>query len=122
MNASNEPRKTGIYLLLLSLQILGMITFVWQTLPEFRQVAINPGEQLPRDGWSDLVSFSLLCVMQTAFWCRVLWVPIPFRHPNLVLNHVFLFLGNSVSSLAARYSASPSSGTSPSLIAASTFS
>jgi len=93
MNANNEPRKTGTYLLLLSLQIFGTITFVWQTLPEFRQVAINPGEQLPRDGWSDLTSFSLLCVMQIAFWYRVLRVPIPFRHTNLFLNHVFLFLG-----------------------------
>jgi hypothetical protein len=93
MNANNEPRKTGIYLLLLALQILGAIVFIWQTLPEFRQVAINPGEQLPRDGWSDLISFGLLCVMQIAFWCRVLCVPIPFRRPNLVLNHVFLFLG-----------------------------
>ena len=93
MNANSEPRKTGIYLLLLALQILGAVVFIWQTLPEFRQVAINPGAQLPRDGWSDLTSFSLLCVMQIAFWCRVLYVPIPFRRPNLILNHVFLFLG-----------------------------
>jgi hypothetical protein len=93
MNAINEPRKTGIYLLLLALQVLGAITFIWQALPEFRQVALNPGEQLPRDGWSDLIWFSLLCAMQIAFWCRVLFVPIPFRRPNLILNHVFLFLG-----------------------------
>ena len=92
MNANSAPRKTGIYLFLLSLQILGTSIFVWQTLPEFRQVAINPGEQLPRDGWSDLTSFGLLCVMQIAFWYRVLRVPIPFRGPNHVLNHVFLFL------------------------------
>ena len=93
MNANDEPRKTGIYLLLLAIQIVGALIFIWQTLPEFRQVALNPGEQLPRDGWSDLTSFSLLCVMQAAFWCRVLLVPIPFRHPNLILNHILLFLG-----------------------------
>jgi len=93
MNVIHAPRKTSLYLLLLALQILGAVVFIWQTMPEFRQVAINPGEQLPRDGWSDLLSFSLLCVMQIAFWCRVLYVPIPFRRPNLVLNHVFLFLG-----------------------------
>lgn len=93
MNANTEPRKTSIYPLLLALQISGAIIFIWQALPEFRQVAINPGEQLPRDGWSDLISFSLLCVMQIAFWCRVLYVPIPFRRPNLVLNHALLFLG-----------------------------
>ena len=93
MNANNEPRKTSIYLLLLALQILGAITFIWQALPEFRQVAANPGQQLPRDGISDLTSVVILCVMQVSFWCRVLFIPIPFRQPQVVLNHVFLFLG-----------------------------
>src|SRR4051812_17877796 len=93
MNATNEPRKAGIYLLLLSLQVLGAIIFIWQALPEFRQVALNPGEQLPRDGYSDLISSSILCVMQVSFWCRFFFVPIPFRRPNAFLNHVFLFLG-----------------------------
>jgi hypothetical protein len=93
MSANDEPRKTGIYLLLLALQILGTITFIWQALPEFRHVAINPGQQLPRDGLSDLISVVILCVMQISFWCRVLFVPIPFRHPHVVLNHVLLFLG-----------------------------
>ena len=93
MNANNEQRKPGLYLLLLVFQILGAITFVWQTLPEFRQVAENPGTQLPRDGLSDLISFGVLCVMQLAFWCRVLLVPIPFRHPQIFLQHLFLFLG-----------------------------
>jgi len=93
MNANNAPRKPGTYLLLLALQILGAIIFIWQALPEFRQVANNPGAQLPRDGFSDLISFGVLCVMQIAFWCRVLLVPIPFRYPQIFLNHLFLFLG-----------------------------
>ena len=93
MNANNAQRNPGIYLLLLALQILGAITFVWQTLPEFSQVADNPGAQLPRDGLSDLISFGVLCVMQLAFWYRVLRVPIPFRHPQIFLQHLFLFLG-----------------------------
>jgi hypothetical protein len=93
MNTSNAQRRPGIYLLLIALQILGAIIFVWQTLPEFRQVAENPGAQLPRDGFSDLISFSVLCVMQLAFWCRVLLVPIPFRYPQIFVHHVFLFLG-----------------------------
>ena len=42
------PTKTGTYLLLLAVQILGAITFIGQALPEFRQIAINPAEQLPR--------------------------------------------------------------------------
>ena len=31
--------------------------------------------------------------MQISFWCRLLYVPIPFRRPNVFLNHLFLFLG-----------------------------
>ena len=93
MNANDEQQGTATYLLLLAVQILGAITFVWQTLPEFRLVADHPGEQLPRDGFSDLVSFIVLCVTQIAFWYRVRRVPIPFRHPQIFLNHLFLFLG-----------------------------
>lgn len=93
MKANNEQRKASPYLLLLAVQILGAITLTWQVLPEFRQLAINPGDQLPRDGSSDIVSVGVLCVMQIAFWCRVLFVPIPFRRPRAILNHVFLFLG-----------------------------
>jgi hypothetical protein len=93
MKANNEQRKASPYLLLLAVQILGAITLTWQVLPEFRQLAINPGDQLPRDGFSDIVSVGVLCVMQIAFWCRVLFVPIPFRRPRAILNHVFLFLG-----------------------------
>src|SRR6266702_7767688 len=93
MNADNAQRKHGTYLLLLALQISGAIIFIWQALPEFRQVADTPGAQLPRDGFSDLISFGVLCVMQFAFWYRVLRVPIPFRYPQIFLNHLFLFLG-----------------------------
>jgi DMSO/TMAO reductase YedYZ heme-binding membrane subunit len=93
MKANHEQRKTSLYLLLLAAQILGAITLIWQILPEFRQLAINPGDQLPRDGFSDMVSVGVLCVMQISFWCRVRFVPIPFRRPRTILNHIFLFLG-----------------------------
>jgi hypothetical protein len=93
MEANNAQRNPGTYLLLLALQTLGAITFIWQTLPEFRLVAVNPGAQLPRDGFSDLISFGVLCVMQIAFWYRVLRVPIPFRRPQIFLKHLFLFFG-----------------------------
>jgi hypothetical protein len=49
MKANNEQRKASPYLLLLAVQILGAITLTWQVLPEFRQLAINPGDQLPRN-------------------------------------------------------------------------
>ena len=34
-----------------------------------------------------------LIVMQIAYWYRVLCIPIPFQRSNLIVNHLFLFLG-----------------------------
>ena len=93
MRPNQERPKTAIYLLLLAIQIVGAIAFVWQQLPEFRQVLTNPGEQLAKDASSDLMTAGILFVMQVSFWVRLLLVPIPFRRSNLLLNHVLLFLG-----------------------------
>src|SRR5450631_4044694 len=93
MKIDNERARTTIYLLLLAIQICGAITFVWQELPEFRQVLVQPGQQLPKDPVSDFATFGIFSAMQIAFWCRLLYVPIPFRRANAFLNHLFLFLG-----------------------------
>jgi hypothetical protein len=93
MQPNNEYPKTAIYLLLLAIQIAGAITFVWQELPEFRQVLLYPGEQLPKDIRSDFTMAGIFFVMQISFWCRLRYIPIPFRRPNIFWNHVFLFLG-----------------------------
>jgi hypothetical protein len=93
MRIESERVKTSIYLLLLAIQIGGAITFVWQQLPEFTQVLLRPGQQLPKDSVSDLVVFGIFSAMQISFWCRLLYVPIPFRRSNVFLNHLFLFLG-----------------------------
>jgi hypothetical protein len=89
---SNYP-KTALYWLLLAIQIAGAISFVWQELPEFGQVLNNPGQQLPKNTKADLMVAGIFVVMQIAFWVRLLRVPIPFRRPNLFLNHLFLFFG-----------------------------
>ncbi len=81
------------YLFALAIQISGAILFVWQQLPEFRQIAVNPGQQLAHDTFSDLMTVGVLLVMQISFWSRLLYIPIPLRRPNMILNHVFLFLG-----------------------------
>ncbi len=81
------------YLFALAIQISGAILFVWQQLPEFRQIAVNPGQQLAHDTFSDLTTVGVLLVMQISFWSRLLYIPIPLRRPNMILNHVFLFLG-----------------------------
>jgi hypothetical protein len=93
MKPDQKSPKTPIYLLLLALQIAGAIFFVWQELPEFKQVLVNPGEQLPKDASSDLTTAGILLVMQVSFWVRLLRIPIPFRRSNVFLNHFFLFLG-----------------------------
>jgi hypothetical protein len=93
MKPSQERSKTAVYLLLLAIQIAGAIAFVWQQLPEFKQVLNNPGEQLAKDASSDLMAAGIFFVMQVAFWVRVMRIPIPFRRPNVFLNHFFLFFG-----------------------------
>jgi hypothetical protein len=93
MQSDNGHPKTALYWLLLAIQIAGAISFVWQELPEFGQVLENPGEQLPENTKSDLMIAGIFFVMQISFWIRVRSVPIPFRRPNLFLNHVFLFFG-----------------------------
>ena len=93
MKPNKEPPQTALYLLLLAIQIAGAIAFVWQQLPEFRQVVTNPGEQLARDAASGLTMAAILFVMQVAFWVRLLRVAIPFRRSNVFLNHFLLFLG-----------------------------
>jgi hypothetical protein len=93
MNENSSGHNASIYLVLFAIQVFGAIAFVWQELPAFRQVAINPGEQLAHDTLADLVTFGILLVMQLSFWYRQFHVPIPFRRPNIFLNHAFLFLG-----------------------------
>jgi hypothetical protein len=88
-----QIRSNVAYLLLLATQIAGTVIFVWQELPAFEQLLLNPGEQLPKELYSGLITFGIFCMMQISYWCRVLYVPIPFRRPNLFLNHLFLFLG-----------------------------
>lgn len=81
------------YLFLLAVQLFGLVFFVWQGMPEFRQIVTNPGVQLPKDVHDDLLLVGVFSVMQICFWIWVRHVPIPFRRPNMFLNHLFLFLG-----------------------------
>jgi hypothetical protein len=93
MTPGSEPPKTKLYLLLLAIQIAGVIAFVWQQLPEFEQVVVNPGKQLPHNIVSDFIAVGVFCLMQIAFWYRLRYVPIPVRRQNIVIGHVCLFLG-----------------------------
>jgi hypothetical protein len=90
---ANERSKTTAYYFLLALQVFGAIVFIFLELPEFRQVVLAPGEQLPKDILSDLMMLGVFSGMQIAFWLRLLHVPIPTQRPNPLLCHIFLFLG-----------------------------
>jgi hypothetical protein len=96
MKTKNGTPAVSAYFFLLAIQILGAIIFIWQELPAFRQVVLNPGKQLPEDTYADLFTAGVFSVMQISFWCRQLFVPIPLRRPHLFLNLLFLFLGRLV--------------------------
>ncbi len=93
MKMNGDYPKAAIYLFVLAIQILGAIFFVWQQLPSFTRVLLNPGEQLPYDTYADLLTVGILFVMQLSYWYRLLHIPIPFQRSNVILHHVFLFLG-----------------------------
>jgi hypothetical protein len=93
MKMNGDHPKAAIYLFVLAIQICGVIFFVWQQLPSFRRVLLNPGEQLPFDTYSDFLTVGVLSVMQILYWYRLLHIPIPFQRSNVILHHVFLFLG-----------------------------
>jgi hypothetical protein len=93
MKPNQERSKTAVYLLLLAIQIAGAIAFVWQQLPEFKQVLNNPGEQLAKDASSDLMAGGIFSAMQVPFWVRLMRIPIPSQRSNIFLNHLFLFFG-----------------------------
>jgi hypothetical protein len=89
---AGEPTKTT-YLLLFAVQMFGADFVVWDGLPAFQQLVLNPGQQVVITRYDGLGIIAVLCVMQFAYWYRYLRVAIPFRGPNLFLSHVFLFLG-----------------------------
>jgi hypothetical protein len=89
--AKLDPR--AVYLFLLAVQTAGVIFFISRELPDFRQLALYPGEQLAYMRSDDLATVGALFAMQVAYWYRLNRVPIPFRRSNLILSHLLLFLG-----------------------------
>jgi hypothetical protein len=85
--------KSMIYLVLVAIQVLGVILFVWQELPAFTHVVLYPGLQLSTETHSDLTAGIVLSVMQIAYWYRYLCFPAPTQRANAFFSHLFLFLG-----------------------------
>lgn len=85
--------NVAIYLTLLAIQVVGVIVFVWQELPAFRQVVLYPGQQLSPETHSDWMAVVILSIMQIAYWYRLCCVPVAPQRANVVLSHLFLFSG-----------------------------
>jgi hypothetical protein len=82
-----------LYLLLLAIQVVGSFVLVWTSLPGFGELARNPGQQPSHTPYDSNAVLIVLAVMQGAYWYRFFRVEIPFRGPNPILAHLFLFLG-----------------------------
>lgn len=96
----------ALYLVLFAAQISGVALLIWNGLPVFRQLAAHPGEQIQSGFLDELTLSGALLLMQGAYWYRFLRVPIPFRGPSVILNHVFIFLARLGLFLEARCSLS----------------
>ena len=92
-NFGNGSRAVAVYVSLLAVQVVGALVFIWKELPAFNQLLRNPGKQLPYIAYDDLTTAGILLAMQIAYWYRLKSVAIPFRGPNPIVSHLFLFLG-----------------------------
>ena len=94
MTVFNLLRDTrSVYLTLLAVQIIGAMFLIATVLPDFRQLARYPGEQLPYLRGDDFALIVALVIMQVAYWYRLQRVPIPYHGSSIILSHIFLFLG-----------------------------
>lgn len=94
MRVFNFLRDTRtVYLMLLAVQIIGAMFLIATVLPDFRQLALYPGQQLPYMRGDDFALIVALVIMQVAYWVRLQRVPIPFHGSSVIMGHIFLFLG-----------------------------
>jgi hypothetical protein len=87
------PKPRAVYLLLLTIQLTGVLFIVLNGLPEFKQLVARPGEQLPYTPYHDPATIFIIIAMQAAYWYRLQRVPTPDQLSNVILSHLFLFMG-----------------------------
>jgi hypothetical protein len=85
-------KTRAAYLLLLAIQMAGTLFVVWRELPDFRQLAFNPGLQLLYMRSDDFATSAAVVVMQVAYWYRLQRVPLQFQSSMPILSHLLLFL------------------------------
>jgi hypothetical protein len=61
-------KPAAVYLLLLAVQMTGALFFISKELPDFRQLLLYPGEQLPYLRGDDFAMMVALVAMQVAYW------------------------------------------------------
>jgi hypothetical protein len=81
-----------VYLLLTTVQFIGTNFIIWHELPTLRQLLLRPGEVVaePYNPW--LMTLAIAAA-QCAYWYRLIEIPIPFKNPNVIANHVLLLWG-----------------------------
>lgn len=84
--------QTASYVLVLTVQTIAAVVFIWSELPSFRALALNPGNRITEIPLDDIATVGNLFVMQGAYWYRQLSIPIPFLGSNIVLHHLLLFM------------------------------
>jgi hypothetical protein len=84
--------RAALYVVVVAIQMIAAVVFVWGEMPSFRELALNPGKQFEDIPLDDLTTIGILLVMQSAFWYRQLRVPIPPIGSNILLHHVLLFM------------------------------
>jgi hypothetical protein len=70
--------------------VVGVIVFVWQELPAFRQVVLHPGQQLSLETRSESMVVIVLSIMQISYWYRLSYISVPPQRVNAFLSHLFL--------------------------------
>ena len=63
-----KVKPKAVYILLLAIQTAGAIFFTTRGLPDFRQLVLHPGQQLPYMRSDDAATFGALLAMQVAYW------------------------------------------------------
>jgi hypothetical protein len=85
--------QTATYALVLTVQTIAAVAFIWSELPSFRELALNPVNQITDIPLDDVATVGILFVMQGAYCYRQLSIPIPFLGSNIILHHILLFMG-----------------------------
>jgi hypothetical protein len=86
-----DNNRYDLYAALLLAQTGGVAVILWHGVPLYRLIIKNPGPE-----YAELSTFvwAIMAVLaiQTAYWLRMRLIPTISLSPNIILNHILLFL------------------------------